>query len=543
MSTFDSVSLDFTLIFVIVFIYLLVLSTSRDPEIRAAMKKFFDKAKARLGDNDHGNDFPAQQQQQQVPMQDGPSSIQAPSQADIYRYRYHHGANLGSIFILERWLTGSMFHDKTDGSAELAAVERWVKEEGLDRTRERFEKHWHEYVSDGDLDWLRDQGKCTTVRLPIGYFTLGPPYCEDTPFKKVAGVLIDLHGLPGGANPQDHSGTNSGKAELWSSKGNRDQATRCLCFIAQQARGMEGVAGLQIINEAEHDAKGMYDWYDHVLGEMAKIDITLPIYISDAWDLHKAASWSQGKNRAGVQGNPVVVDTHLYWCFGDDDKRKPPQQIAQEVSGKFSPLDGKEGDVASRGAAQAIVGEYSCVLAEESWAKASGGGKEDHVRAFGNAESHSFQQRAGGSFFWTYRMDWMPGGEWGFKQMTEQGAIVPPQSLTVNDVQQRVQSAQAQQQQKKQETVGAHTNYWDSNHPGQYEHQRFEQGWELGFQDAMAFFEARSRSGQPGADKIGMLDLWILKRLKESGQGGKFVWEWEQGFRQGVRDFYQGVGV
>ena len=40
-----------------------------------------------------------------------------------------------------------------------------------------------------------------------------------------------------------------------------------------------------------------------------------------------------------------------------------------------------------------------------------------------------------------------------------------------------------------------------------------------------------------------MLDLWILKRLKESGQGGKFVWEWEQGFRQGVRDFYQCAGV
>jgi aryl-phospho-beta-D-glucosidase BglC (GH1 family) len=268
----EPLSFCFTIIFLIIFASLVINYIWRDPEIRATMKKFFNKAKSMLDDNESaGGSFPGTQQQQ-VPMQDGPSSIQAPSSTDVYRYRYHHGANCGSIFILERWLTGSMFHDKTDGSSELAAVEKWVKEDGIDKTRERFEKHWRDYVSDGDLDWLRDHGKCTTIRLPIGYFTLGPPYCEDNAFRKVApvyqnawaavkqlvqrchqrgiGTLIDLHGLPGGANPQDHSGTNSGKAELWSSRSNKDLAIRCLSFITQQARNMEGVAGLQVINEA-----------------------------------------------------------------------------------------------------------------------------------------------------------------------------------------------------------------------------------------------------------------------------------------------------
>lgn len=47
-----------------------------------------------------------------------------------------------------------------------------------------------------------------------------------------------------------------------------------------------------------------------------------------------------------------------------------------------------------------------------------------------------------------------------------------------------------------------------------------------------------------GGDKIGMLDLWIRKRLVDSGLCvGKFTWEWEQGFRQGVRDFYESAGV
>ena len=310
---------------------------------------------------------------------------------------------------------------------------------------------------------------------------------------------------------------------------------------------MEGVMGIQIVNEAKHNAQGMYEWYDVVLSEVSRIDATIPIYISDAWDLDKALTWTQAKNspRAG-QCNPVVVDTHLYWCFSDQDKRKSPQQITSEVHSKISKLDGKDGSVVDRGAAQAVVGEYSCVLSEPTWSQNQGVPKEQLVRDFGQAESARFQQRAGGSFFWTYRMDWMPGGEWGFQQMTEQRAIVPPTSLTFSaeDVRNRVAQAQPQHAQRRSSTVSTHGQYWDTNHPGQYEHWRFEQGWDLGWEDAMAFFVLRSQKGWAGGDKIGMMDLWCLKRFRESGQAGaKFGWEFEQGLRQGVRDFYGCVGL
>ncbi|TKA23852.1 hypothetical protein B0A50_06987 [Salinomyces thailandicus] len=544
------------------------------------MKRFMDKAKAFVDDHDkssrdqpsnpggqHGGP-PQQQQHHQQPMQQQPPShgIQPPSPADVTRYRYHHAANFGSLFILERWLCGHMFPDKSEGSSELAAVKAWVKKDGMDSARERFEKHWNEWIRDSDLQWLRDN-KCTTIRLPIGYFTLGPPYCKDTAFEKYSavyqnawaavkklvqrchdygiGVVVDLHGLPGGANAQDHSGTNSGKAEFWGSRSYRELATRCLCFIAQQCSRIEGVAGIQIINEAEWGAKGMFEWYDSAIAEISKIDASMPVYVSDAWDLNKCLQWSQGKNspRSGGASCPVVVDTHYYWCFSAADKAKKPQQISQEVWGKMKPLDGKDGSVIDRGAAQVIVGEYSCVLGEETWS--NGGGKNDElVRQFGNAESGRFQQRAGGSFFWTYRMDWMEGGEWGFKQMTNARAITPPQSLAVSDVQERIHHAQAGMQQQKHSAYSNHAGYWDSQ-GGHYEHQRFADGWDLGFHDATAFFGMRSQSGGQlnGGDKIGMLDLWVLKRLRESGQGGGFVWEWEQGFRQGVVGFYQLAGI
>lgn len=563
-----SPSLNFVIVFVLIFAYLLVTCTLRDPEIRLEMRKFFDTAKSAFDEHNNGGGFPSQRPQQQVPMQDGQSQIQAPTQTDIYRYRYHHGANLGSVFVLERWLTGHMFKDGTVGSSELAAVEAWVDAEGIDATRQRFEKHWREYVSDEDLDWLRDNGKATTVRLPIGYWDLGPPHCEGTPFRRVAevyqsawpaikdlvrrchargiAVLIDMHGLPGGANAQDHSGTNSNKAELWQERKFRDLGTRALCFIAQQARNMEGVAGLQIINEAEHDAKGMYEWYASVLHELSSIDPGLPVYVSDAWDLHRCAAWTQGHNTAGAHSNnPVVVDTHLYWCFSDADKAKSPQQITQEAHSSLSALDGKDGSVVDHGAAQAIVGEYSCVLFEDSWGKGGGAPKDQLVREFGTTQSQRYQHRAGGAFFWTYKMDWMPGGEWGFRQMTNSGAIVPPHTVTLSkdDVRNRVQSARGQHEQRRNDAHGAHCHYWDSNHPGQYEHQRFASGFDTGFSDAMAFFGSRAERGLHGGVRIGMLDLWVLKRLRESGPGGRFVWEWEQGFRQGVGNAYQALGI
>lgn len=95
-------------------------------------------------------------------------------------------------------------------------------------------------------------------------------------------------------------------------------------------------------------------------------------------------------------------------------------------------------------------------------------------------------------------------------------------------------------------TVSAHVSYWDRTSPGtNFEHWRFENGWKVGFSDAYAFFGARTGKGlsSQGGDKIGCLEIWVLKRVRESGMRGALVWEFEQGLRAGIRDFYQVVGI
>jgi aryl-phospho-beta-D-glucosidase BglC (GH1 family) len=508
----------------------------------------------------------------------GHRMIAAPTANDVLRYRYHHGVNLGSIFVLERWLYPSMF--ECEGSSvpegkgsELDAVTHAVKVLGMDRAKAKFEAHWSSAISDAEFEWLVNVAHVTSIRLPVGYFTLGAQFCAGTSFEAVAavysrswdavrnlvararsyniGVLLDLHALPGGANRDAHSGTSSGKAELWGSivgKGsNIERANRCVEYLAKEASNMDGVIGLQIVNEAVWDARGLYGWYEDVLKRINRIDPTLPIYVSDGWDLERALKWSNGR----TGGNPVVVDTHRYFCFSDKDRSQAPAEILDRVPRELQEIQGKDGSLTSRGEAQLIVGEYSCVLDGKTWSRIHPEFKDGSVKQFGQSQSKTWHKRTGGSYFWTFKMDWMEGGEWGFVEQVKRGNLwIPPNfSLSPRDVSMSLQVAVDRREELAESAERQHAQYWSKAAPnGTFEHARYAEGWEVGYSDAQRFYEARARqrlgsSVDNGADTIGCLDIWVKKRLGDAAQSGPFAWEWEQGLRAGIKAFQDIVGI
>ena len=95
----------------------------------------------------------------------------------------------------------------------------------------------------------------------------------------------------------------------------------------------------------------MYEWYDRVLKSINAENPSLPIYISDAWDLSTALKYAAKANAQNM--NPVIVDTHKYFCFSDADKQSSPQQIIDKVDIP----EIQQGQTGSL-----IVGEYSCVV-------------------------------------------------------------------------------------------------------------------------------------------------------------------------------------
>jgi len=534
------------------------------------MKSLLSRAKGRISDLTH---IPSSAAQDLPPSH--PSFLTAPIPQDIFRYRSHYGTNLGSIFVLERWLFPSLFCGV--GESELSAATASIESIGLDATRKKWEQHWASALTDVDLKWLVYEAKCTSIRLPIGYFTLGRHFCFGTPFEDVAkiykriwaavqnlvqraaeagiGVLLDLHALPGAANRDAHSGTDSGHAGLWehgpAGRKYRELATEAVIWVVREASHMKGVLGVQIVNEAVYGAYGLHEWYDDVLEAVGRIDPTVPIYISDAWDLDGTLQWLEG--RKSIKANPVVVDTHVYHTFSEADRMKMPEQIISDIPSELSEIDRHAGSVVDRGATQVVVGEYSCVMDKQTWARSDPSQRDTLVQQFGQIQTCQWQQKTGGSFFWTLKMDWMDGGEWGFVEQVKKGAICPPAWLRLKsyEVQERADLAESQKAEIAEQAVLCHTDHWNRTAPGKkFEHRWYGEAWQVGWEDAKAFWFCRMNGmmGEMareagGAERIGCLEIWVEKRLRESGKVGEFCWQWEHGFRAGVRAFEGLVGI
>lgn len=279
---------------------------------------------------------------------------------------------------------------------------------------------------------------------------------------------------------------------------------------------------------------------------------------------------------------------HIYFCFDDEDKALAPVQVVEKLLQSLSEVDKDEepskGISLDDGASAVIVGEYSCALDPETWEKQEGGDVEAIKKAFGNKQGEYFSSKAGGAYFWTLKMDWMDGGDWGFVEQTKTGAVLAPiwLSFTKEEVQGRTQNADSKAKSLKDAAVktyaeacksaaatksdgGAHpqsgpgskqdakppANVQPTKHTKQQTRQKavassnkaestpFLSGWELGWNDARSFFRARNEGDVlgAGADRIGLKELWVLKRLSECGIPSDKRSEFEHGIWKGIEDF------
>lgn len=114
--------------------------------------------------------------------------------------------NLGGWFVLEPWITPSIFSQWSDGNS--------VKDEygltqalGQAEAQRRLSGHWNSWITQGDFGQIAGAG-LNHVRIPIGYWSViprdGEPYVTGAydvlgralDWAQGAGlkVIIDLHG-------------------------------------------------------------------------------------------------------------------------------------------------------------------------------------------------------------------------------------------------------------------------------------------------------------------------------------------------------------
>ena len=116
----------------------------------------------------------------------------------------------------------------------------------------------------------------------------------------------------------------------------------------------------------------MYEWYNDVIHRLSAVDASLPIYLSDGWDLGRALRFTRAYNNPSTFNAPVVVDVHKYWTFDEKDTSRLPYEIIDQAKTELAELDGSlVGNIFHHQAAvAAYVEEYSLALAPQTWSKA-----------------------------------------------------------------------------------------------------------------------------------------------------------------------------
>ncbi|KAG9313350.1 glycoside hydrolase superfamily [Chiua virens] len=197
--------------------------------------------------------------------------------AAAYRYRRQQSVNLGSWFVQENWMKST--------SPPVGDL--------FDNARAVLERHWDTFMNQSDFDYLANMG-INTVRLPMGYWTLGPTFVTGTPFEPYAsvyenswprfvrainmaaqaniGVLVDVHGAIGSQN--------------WAT---------ALCFWI--------------------DTKAIT-----AMRQRSSGGVSLPIYIHDGFNLDKYSAYLSERT------DFVVEDHHSYFVFTPADESEPASQ-------------------------------------------------------------------------------------------------------------------------------------------------------------------------------------------------------------------------
>lgn len=456
----------------------------------------------------------------------------------IYQNRYNHGVNFGSLFLLESYMYDLLF--SSGGDNEYDAISAQIQNSSVDDVARKLAEHYQSFPTDQDWEWLKNEADITAIRIPIGYWhvengafvtdsmkfsDIKEVYEKAKPwdyFKTIVekarsyeiGVLIDLHGLPGGANGDAHSGEGNGQGATFfrNEEYVKTVAKKILPFIVDGVcKENENIIGLQIVNEAgfNNSPTGEKRYYAMAVNNIRKLDPTLPIAISDGWWPEQWADWLK---EVGLS-NDVVIDSHVYRCFSEEDRGKSATQIIEELPNTINfPKD----------KADYVVGEFSCVLDEATWNKTDRN-RDESVVDFGSTQTKLFQERASwGWFFWSLKFEHGDGGEWGFVPMVNKGAIPK-----------RHQNKPTVGDDAIRDIINEHIGYWKDKGGENFEHWRFEDGIKTAVQDIISFSNFNN-------SRVGRTNFWKNARREQYiGEKGdsEYMWEWEQGYERALNEF------
>ncbi|KAJ7227170.1 glycoside hydrolase family 5 protein, partial [Mycena pura] len=193
----------------------------------------------------------------------GASASPTPFQYGVTPIR---GVNLGGWFVLEPWITPSIFNNT--GNDAIVDEYTFGGMQDSATALSVLQNHWETWITEDDFAAIATAG-LNHVRIPVGYWSVPLTSADTNQSTSVAPytpgawpyllkalnwakqynihVILDLHGAPGSQNGFDNSGQRTSNAEWENSPANITRTIDTLRFIVENIGGLIDV--IELLNE------------------------------------------------------------------------------------------------------------------------------------------------------------------------------------------------------------------------------------------------------------------------------------------------------
>jgi len=341
-------------------------------------------------------------------------------------YPLVRGVNLGSWFLLEKWMVGFLFTDDDGGSFGdvCAAQDEYGLMDHLDAAtkRSRMERHWSTWITEEDISWIAGHG-LNTVRVPFGYWMTHPEppfvggqlehmgrlfeWCE----KHGVAVLLDFHGLKGSQNGAQTSGNCGacGKASCgttWKSfLEHQDTNLAVIERMVSRFAASPAYFGFGIANEVgTMDSHGTMAFYQKAYDIIRRHSPDSFVFIDSTFN--PSSYPLQGEIHVGQ-------DDHMYFSakFKDKASRLNMQNLEK--------ARGRQLNVERW---QLLIGEWALDHHGHYLGGYSDGAREAWTKDFSKAQLQAFEQHSMGWIYWSYKVDYHRS-TWNFRHLCERGLV------------------------------------------------------------------------------------------------------------------------
>ncbi|KAJ3815516.1 glycoside hydrolase [Lentinula aff. lateritia] len=178
------------------------------------------------------------------------------------------GVNLGGWFVLEPWITPSIF-EATNDDTVVDEYTLGMQTKNYNETLAMLQNHWNTWITEDDFIAINEAG-LNHVRIPLGYWSVPLPSSATNTSTSISPyipgawpyllralnwaaahnvhVILDLHGAPGSQNGYDNSGQRTSDPQWALNTQNVTRSIDTLVYIAQQIGGMIDI--LELVNES-----------------------------------------------------------------------------------------------------------------------------------------------------------------------------------------------------------------------------------------------------------------------------------------------------